>query len=232
LKNNTRQIGIVNLNKNIVVKLNCINLKRAVNRRKDMEKSWKDFEVTFFDAIDKKYIEEFGDIIPYVEHQIPHHRGFLRTFHIAGRACATSHYFLLKQCLETDEDWFFIMEDDVKCNTSPELLREQFLNMKNEYPCVEVFILHGKSGPCKIHKRGKYSSLVECGHVWGCIFYVISRNGAEELIKYIETMELPVDLYWKNFIKDSKIAICNHTHGIHIGKDSYINANTKGTFFP
>ena len=103
--------------------------------------------------------------------------------------------------------------------------------MNTEYPDVEVFLLHGKMGPCKTYKSGKYSSLVESGEVHGAIFYAISRVGARKLIEYIETMSLPIDLYWSKFAKELKIAICNHVHGIHIGKDSYINANINGRFF-
>jgi len=201
--------------------VHCINLVRAEERRLQMEKSWKEFNIIFFDAIDRRYIEQHGDIIPFDGHKLRFWSGY-REFNTGERACATSHYLLLKQFLDGEDDWFFVLEDDVKCNTTPKLLKSSFDNMRVERPDVDVFIMHGKKGPCKVHESGKYSKLLKSGELYGTLFYAISKKGAEKLIKYIETMELPVDLYWKYFIKDSKIVICNYIHGIHIGDSSYI----------
>jgi GR25 family glycosyltransferase involved in LPS biosynthesis len=210
--------------------IHCINLERAKERREKMEKSWKDFNIIFFDAIDKKYIEEHGDIIPFDGHMLPYKGGY-REFNTGERACVTSNYFVLKQFLDGEYDWCFVSEDDVTCNTTPEILKISLDNMRDEYPEVDIFILHGKKGPCAVHESGKYAKLLISGDLYGAHFYTISRRGAEKLIKHLERMECPIDLYWKYFIKDKKIAICNYIHGIHIGDSSYICKTINGKYF-
>jgi GR25 family glycosyltransferase involved in LPS biosynthesis len=207
------------------MKINCINLKRAVDRREQTLNSWKNFDIVFFDAIDKISIQENGDIIPYLK------KPRIRELNYGERACATSHYLLLKKLLESDEEWIYIMEDDVSCNCTPESLERDTFNMRNECPNVSLFILHGKHRNCRILK-GEINVLTTIPtnivrKCWGTQFYMINRRGAVDFMNYIETMEYPIDCYWNKFSINKQIAFANHPYAHHIRGDTYIQTRSN-----
>jgi len=202
------------------MKINCINLERAIDRREKTLNSWKNFDIFFFDAIDKTVIMENGDIIPYLK------KPRIRELNYGERACATSHYLLLKKLLKTNDEWFYIMEDDMSCNCTPKSLEEDTINMRNECPNVSLFLLHGKHNSCKVFKK-QINTLTTIpaatnGRCWGTCFYMINRRGAVDFMNYIETTELPIDCYWDKFIINEQMAFANHPYAHHIGVDTYI----------
>jgi GR25 family glycosyltransferase involved in LPS biosynthesis len=207
------------------MKINCINLKRSTHRKEKIFKNWKDFEIDFFEAVDKKDIKENGDIIPY----LPKQR--IRELNYGERACATSHYLLLKKLLQTDDEWFYIIEDDAICSCDPTTLQQDFDIMKKEFPLVDIFLMSGKNGACvtSLFINGDLSMmpLTDNGKCWGAYFYIINRQGAKQLMTYIETMELPIDLYWSNFISCSRLAISHKRYAKHIPTDTYIHPRLK-----
>ena len=207
------------------MKINCINLKRATHRKEKILKNWKDFEIDFFEAVDKKDIEENGDIIPY----LPKKRE--RELNYGERACATSHYLLLEKLLQTDDEWFYIIEDDAICSCDPISLRQDFDIMKKEFPLVDIFLMKGQTPPCVypsvINNNLSMMPLTDNGKCWGAQFYIINRQGARQLMTYIETMELPIDLYWSNFISNSKLAVSHKQYAKHIFIDTYIHPRLK-----
>lgn len=207
------------------MKINCINLKRAINRKEKIIQSCKNFKIDFFEAIDKKDIEENGDIIPY----LPKQR--IRELNYGERACATSHYLLLQKLLQTDDEWFHIIEDDVMCFCDPTTLQQDFNIMIREFPDVDIFLMRGETLSHKIYSFIDNNlcmlPLTDNGKCWGAYSYTISRRGAKDLMEHIETMELPIDLYWNNFISRSKLAISHKKYFKHMFTDTYIHPRLK-----
>lgn len=88
------------------MKIFWINLEKSLDRRKFMEKQFESlgYENYRFNAITPENL-------PKMEKDINKYKIFDNQY-----ACLCSHILVLKQCLKYDDNWFCIMEDDMKIN--------------------------------------------------------------------------------------------------------------------
>ena len=168
--------------KNIV-----INLKRRLDRKQNIQKLFGDIlDYSFYEAVDGKALIETLDLYKlFLNNDFAWRRGVI--------GCALSHYDLWNQLIQDKYDNYCIFEDDITLsqNFSQEKLNQchKFVNdnhidilflgfsmnkiLREEYKNIY------NSGELSFHE---YNSQLYIGGFFG---YIISKNGALKMQKYI-----------------------------------------------
>ena len=97
-------------------------------------------------------------------------------------ACLCSHIFVLKQCLEYDDEWFCIMEDDMKLNTDVNF--EQLIDIApKDAEILQLFIIN----PGKIDSvyKNKIKWIKWIPHVYSTGIYLINKKGIEKILNTV-----------------------------------------------
>lgn len=207
------------------MKIFCLNLERATERRKMIKEEWvkkHGFDIEFFNAFDRRELEKGTCIFPYDEK---------KTIQLIGRpmsageiACATSHVLLLKHALNMGYEEIVVMEDDVRPteHTSVIAMENAIATCKKEFPHSSVLLMHHNDGNAKtlVSKKGiNLLSFAPFGYrlVW------LNKKAMKLLIQDLSTMCYPADFLWiLRFVPMRTLSMTENPLGFGDAKHSYI----------
>lgn len=130
-----------------------------------------------------------------------------------------SNYTAWKNFLKTDHDYIILMEDDIILDENfNEKLKQYMKELPNKWDVFTVYI--PETGNIRYEKR-KHEFLIDKENVckvyqsWSCLCYVVSRSGAEKLLKEVQRgVKSPIDHYLFYSHKISVYAIKPETGNI------------------
>ena len=213
------------------MKIICLNLKRATERKALIEKEWiekRGFYIDFFEGYDKLEIEKRKYIFPYNEVETIKRIG--RPLSSGEIACATSHCLILKQALDNNIDELVILEDDCLPteNCTPESLTTTISICKQTYPFVNVLILHQVNSFTKYIESKNGINLIAFPP-FGNLMVWFNRKAMQQLFTDLSTMYYPADWLWyKRFTPLKTIASAELPFGYTTNNDSFIGAELRG----
>lgn len=207
------------------MRIHCINLERATERREQILKNWADYDVEFFNGVDRRTLSN-------------NNYDKSKSIELLGRpltdgeiACSLSHINLLKQLLDGNDDFFIVIEDDAKPLVSPDQFHYGISLMKNFSKGDEIFIIF-KPYVYNNHsfKRKDGEFLYLTGEkLWGTCGMFYTRAGAELMLKCLEKMTLPADCYWSEIGEQDRLLKYNLSLIEHIGTETtYIEKTYRG----
>jgi GR25 family glycosyltransferase involved in LPS biosynthesis len=211
--------------------INCINLERAHERKHEILTTWKDYEINFFKAFDRRELfhRDAPSPIPYIVSSSL--KRINRPLSKGEIACATSHCLLLEKLLaESDDSHFITFEDDVTPLHSADYFYESIATSFEEFPNLEVLLCHTPSehSHYRFSERGETCSLLSAPP-WGNQCTVFSRSGAERMVSLLRTMSGAADHYWIDFAESHTIGMVNNPLCVHLHNDTYIGNDYRGT---
>lgn len=199
--NNSLKIDNPNLND---LSIAVISLERSTDRKERLTEIMKDFNYTYFNAVDGKNT----DISELKNRIFPED-----TQRSAGElGCALSHFLLWEEIIKQDIDKILILEDDI-------IIRSEFKDVVNkmEYPdnFDMIFLGHCSSGEFDQNRhiyfsKDKYklhkTDWIACSHA-----YIVSNQGAKKLVEYFQKYKInePIDItIGFNFMKEMNLLNC------------------------
>jgi GR25 family glycosyltransferase involved in LPS biosynthesis len=165
-------------------KIKVINLLRRMDRRDSTIENFKRVNITnyeFIDAVDGKTLTQNSELISLFKgNDFGNRRGVI--------GCALSHYNLWKKLLESDFEYFIIMEDDFTIVKSFKEKIEQI-----NFEKYDILFMGYHICPEKVKHRNCNKNDINltidrfvvdnfCG---GTHCYSINKNGARKLLDYI-----------------------------------------------
>ena len=220
-------LQINKLNINDIPPIQCINLKRASERKQLVIDDWirnKKMNIEFFDAFDKLTIN-------YANLPISYNKD--KCLKICGRpmsdgeiACAISHLSCYKNALYNypDAPIYIFMEDDIYSHFYDKnhfygLLLFGFFEHDN----TEVLIMHNPAvRPTYIH-NGIFSSIIT-SPIWGNQLTAFTKNGLQKIVNNFSEIFCPIDWAWKLWEPSNRVCLLNNNLGQHD------NSNTSTTY--
>jgi len=207
------------------MKIFCLNLKRATERREMIEKEWMKkhgFDIEFFNAFDRRDLNTGNYIFPYDEE---------KTIKLIGRplshgeiACATSHLLLLKHAMKMGYDEIVVMEDDIIPTeyTTVKSMEKAIATCKKEFPHSNVLIMHHNDGRAKTIASKKGINLLSFPP-YGYRLVWLNKKAMKLLIQDLSTMSYPADSLWiLRFIPMRTLSMTEKPLGFGDAKHSYI----------
>jgi GR25 family glycosyltransferase involved in LPS biosynthesis len=207
----------------------CINLERATERRKKIEKLWIEelgFDITFWKGWDRRDIEKGKYYFPYNEEKTTKH--IKRKLSQGEVACATSHSMIHEYCLNNNITDYIVMEDDIKPTGIYKNAQDLFhlLKMgKSEFPDVKIYLLHRT--PCKFkttETKRHFSRLLTAP--WGNQISFYTNGGGGKMYHGLSQLLCLADHYCMipglDISKD--MAIVNQS--IAVGHHEYLHEST------
>lgn len=219
------------------MKIFCINLERATERRQLIQEKWIEnlkLDISFWKAYDKNSIDQNLFIYPYSEYlSIKKSNRKLNNGEIA---CATSFLQLFEYCLNENIKEVIIMEDDVipLINNKEELF-SKITKAKQEYN-VEMILMHKpfignnpesvdhliKMEPGIYYKKSQYSSLCNITP-WGNLMFYITSQGMKMILQQTKrSIFMPADYFQKKLCEMNLVSILNEPVCEHYFMGSYI----------
>lgn len=222
------------------MKIYCLNLERAVERKEMITNEWINklgFDIEFFPAFDRRRVELGEFIFPYDEATTIDRIG--RALSFGEIACATSHCLLLKKALEEGHEEIILMEDDCAPTpyTSITTVFENIEKCKTNFPNVKVLLMHDTDKNEKIIEQKEGINLLSFPQ-FGCRFVWLKKRAIEILVNDLSTMCYPADWLWtKRFIPMRVIANLVDPIGMHADNTTYIgndlrSSSSKRIFIP
>ncbi len=207
------------------MKIYCLNLERATERRTMITREWIDklgFQIEFSPAYDRRQIEAGKFIFPYNEAITIERIG--RALSHGEIACATSHCLLLKHVLAEGHEEIIVMEDDClpATYTSITSVFDSIEKCKNNFPNVKVLLMHDTDKNVKVidHKEG--INLLSFPQ-FGFRFVWLRKRAMEILVNDLSTMYYPADWLWvKRFAPMKVIANLENPIATHHNESTYI----------
>lgn len=213
------------------MKIYCLNLERAVERREMITEEWikkRGFNIEFFKAFDRRQVELREFVFPYNEATAIER--IKRPLSKGEIACATSHCLLLQKALEEGHEEIIVMEDDCMPydNATVGSVMETINKCKTVFPKVKVFLMHDYEGyDVKIIETKEGINLLSYPP-FGCRFVWLQKKAIEILMKDLSTMCYPADWLWtKRFAPMKVIAGLEKPFGNHHGNNSYIGKELR-----
>lgn len=179
-------------------KVYCVGLEENADRRTELLRQFKQYEINEINFLLSKRYPENGHIIEsdYMDDNI---------VNLRGMDCAVSHLKMLdKWVKETDDEYAFFCEDDLSLETVEywNFTWDQFFNnLPEDWECVQLFIISD-------HFKVECLELIPREwNFWGATAYIMKRDYAKQLIKayhkenkYIlnPINEEPNICYWRN----------------------------------
>lgn len=207
------------------MKIFCLNLERATERRERIEEEWikkHGFDIEFFKAFDRRELANGNYIFPYDEE---------KTIKLIGRplsqgeiACATSHLLLLKYALESGYDEIVVMEDDISPTeyTTIKNMKKAIATCKKEFPHSSVLIMHNNDGRAKTIASKSGINLLSFAP-FGYRLVWLNKKAMKLLIQDLSTMNYPADFLWLlRFVPMRTISMTEKPLGLGDAKQSYI----------
>jgi len=235
------------------MKMFCIGLKRSVKRRSRFLESWVgclNFNVSFFDAVDKYLIKK--DEIENAEREL--NRLSFSPAGIYGAhkysfpgilACSLSHLSLLSSIQDqVDEEGVVVFEDDVIPMDGAEYLEERIELVRQKFPQVEAIVCNRFDGKMVggLQTLGKRVLWDESTHTpipnarasivkiapGGSFFVWYSQKGVSRMVSLIQGREfLSVDLFYGVFAHHGVLAMLSPGIGYHpSGKENESEIST------
>ena len=177
-----------------------INLPTSIERKKNIEKQFKNTNINFsyFNAVNGKENPEHHLFSRYNKEYNIKNRG--RELNLGQLGCFASHYLLWEECLKINEP-IVVLEDDALINI--ELFKE-FINdssdFQDTFECIRLFQ----------NKKRKHSSLTidtfkkfkiarfNKGHR-STTGYFLTPSAAQKFINNCHEWTVPVDIYMDQF---------------------------------
>lgn len=212
------------------MKVFCLNLKRATERRKMIEEEWVKklgFNIEFFNAFDRRELDNGEGPFPYNEE---------KTIKLIGRplsqgeiACATSHLLLLKHAIKSGYDEIVVMEDDISPAeyTTVESMEKAITTCKKEFPHSSVLIMHHNDGRAKTMESKSGINLLSFAP-FGYRLVWLNKKAMKLLIQDLSTMNYPADFLWVlRFVPMRTLSMTEKPFGVGDSKESYIGKNYR-----
>lgn len=174
------------------MKLFCINMREATDRRQHCEKHFAER------GLDVTYVEGFPARLCSIRHVV-------KTFSMGMVGCYITHERLIEEIARYDHGVTLIMEDDVH-------LAEGFADFLGnlQMPCDWdlAFIgwyLSGEQPRVPIDEVWE-KPVDGTGHAWGTHCYMINgRKGAENILRILHPMKLQVDVQMTTAMKRGEL---------------------------
>lgn len=194
----------------------CINLKRAKERKKNIEEKWANnlgLNINFWNAYDRREIEKGNYIYKYEKNKVLEEIG--RELSLGEIACATSFCLLYEHILKNDINEVLIMEDDIE----PEIFEGQIIDKiikkgKTEFPKSNIMLMHN---PPSINEKNK--SLIfnikknvfsQClVPPWGNQLFYANAHAINFLYEFLKQMRCPADYPQREYAKKHTVIITN-----------------------
>jgi GR25 family glycosyltransferase involved in LPS biosynthesis len=171
------------------IEIKIINLKKRIDRKSKMitllnSYNLKNYE--FVEAIDGSTLELTHDIYKLFKgNDFGNRKGFI--------GCALSHYNLWKELVNSSEDYYIIFEDDISSvSDNIDIKIRDIVKSINENKSLEIVFL-GYSATFPFYKTEKVENNEMCmikldknKYIGGFFAYIITREGANKMLKYIE----------------------------------------------
>lgn len=210
------RINKVNIND--IPPIQCINLRRATERKQHITDTWiknKKMHIEFFDAFDKLTIDYNNLPISYDND---------RCIEICQRsmsdgeiACAISHLLCYKNALNKypNAPIYIFMEDDIYStfydkNHFYELLLFGFFEREN----TEVMLMHNPVVRPTYINIGMFSSIITWP-IWGNQLTCFSKNGLQKIINTFSKIFCPLDWAWRLWEPSNGVCLLNHNLAQH-----------------
>lgn len=191
----------------------CINLERAIKRKKRIEKEWVNelgFDITFWNAYDRLEIEKNNYIYPYnldvaiIDNGRPMNTGEI--------ACATSFCMLYEYALLNNLQEIIVMEDDAIPIGNIRDIFKLIEFGKKEFTQSQIFLLSKPDEVWKkrftieeyFYEKKQYFSLCK-NAPWGNQLIYLNNKGIETLYHILKTMTMPADKPHQKKLCDQKI---------------------------
>jgi len=161
--------------------IKIINLKKRDDRKQKMILQFKKENILnyeFFEAVDGNELVESEELrLLFENNDFNYRKGVI--------GCALSHITLWKQLVESEHDYYIILEDDITlCDNFKEKINyvtQLFLEQKLEHLAL------GRSYDNNLNKDNKlYTILKEPYKIWNLTFgYIISKSAAKKSLDFI-----------------------------------------------
>ena len=176
LLSETKQLGPTKL------EIKVVNLERRPDRKEQTIAKFKEHGIVdykFIEAVDGQKLDVGVDIIELFKgNDYGSRKGFI--------GCALSHYNLWKQLLQSSDEYYYIMEDDVSIEP------DYYEKIKSiDYLKYDILFL-GYSMFSSVREKMERVNEFSIGrlsmsqYVGGTFAYSINRTGAKKMIDYIE----------------------------------------------
>ena len=145
-----------------------ISLEESVDRRNELERSFKKYGIKFKSYISKRF-HECDDKVTgrYVD-----------SLNEGTKGCAVSHLKMIKDWYDTtDDEYGFFAEDDLSLETVQYwgFTWEQFIDKTPEdADCIQLLTIRDEYSSMKMHKRD--------WNDWGISAYIVTRDYAKKII--------------------------------------------------
>jgi FkbM family methyltransferase len=173
-------------------KIKVINLARRIDRRENVIQNFKNVNITnyeFIKAVDGKTLTPTSQIITLFQgNDFGNRRGVI--------GCALTHYQLWKQLVESDVEYFLIMEDDFRIIKTFKTEIEK-INFEKYDILLMGYHMFSKTLESVKHIYRHGDECVDINltidklqmdyYIGGTHCYSINKNGARKLLNYIKT---------------------------------------------
>jgi GR25 family glycosyltransferase involved in LPS biosynthesis len=162
--------------------IKVVNLERRPDRREQTILKFKEqgiIDYKFIEAVDGQKLDVSVDIIELFKgNDYGSRKGFI--------GCALTHYNLWKKLLESTDEYYFIMEDDVQMDPK---FSEMIKSI--DYSKYDILFI-GYSMFSSVREKMEVNNEFSIGHlsmgqyIGGTFAYSINRIGAKKMLNYIE----------------------------------------------
>jgi GR25 family glycosyltransferase involved in LPS biosynthesis len=165
-------------------KIFVINLKKREDRKKNVESIFQNInfeEYSFYEGIDGLYMSETLEIKElFTGNDFGNRKGFI--------GCAMTHYNIWINLIKDENDYYIIFEDDISLSTNFNKYFENVKNIVRDNLNKIDFLLLGYHPSVKSENNStiKLKKLDINKYIGGFFSYIITKNGAKNIIKYIE----------------------------------------------
>lgn len=218
----------------------CISLSRAKDRRNFISKEWIDklqFDIKFWDAYDRKEIENNNFLYPYDENLAIKKIG--RKLSCGELACSTSFALVMKYCIDNKIPEAVFMEDDV-CPLigRKSILFDMIKYSREEFPDTNIVLLHHSMINFKLghDKRRDNIYFVKKDNFslckttpWGNYLIYMNLNGIKEFYSELVKMDAPADHPQRILAKNGSVCITNYPLAYHENRTTYIGNDIRKT---
>lgn len=206
----------------------CINLPRAVERRREMTKRWQGMpgiSLSFFEATDRRDLDN-GTLTPPPHRETPW--GFKRRLSSGESACLMSRLEVLSLHLDSiGPEGIILMEDDALPAPDTPFIPGSISAARSEAPEAEFLLLFAPSNHHLTTRQGKHVAIAGDPHPYGAYMVWFSKRGAERYLEEMGSHSAPAD-HWLPFCREGIVGIIKPPISVHDGRDTYIGNEFRG----
>lgn len=215
-----------------MIQIFCINLKRATERKEQTTYNWINnlgFEINFWEAYDKKNIENNKHIYDYTPENSQKFLG--RQLSSGEIACSTSYCLLFEFLIKNNYNEVIIIEDDVKPIMRNKNELYDIIDIgKNEFIDCDMMIFHKFNKSIEkipIHKKRFFSKYKIIP--WGNYCLYMNKKAIEEVYTITKKLIWPADNSQKILHENGvlNIIVSNQPKCKHINLTTYIGTDLR-----